>query len=157
MNLLVVGALVTIAFFVLALVSGQLSLRRHRGVPREEFIGAFSGTDIPVEIPGAVYDYYKRTVIFKEFSIAPDDSYEEVFHKGEEDIEDDARLLMNTLSIEPPSLEVQQRWTERILASRATSPTTPRFSVDSAELLRPIHTVRDMVLWLNWARQQSKK
>ena len=156
MNLLLVGALVTVAFFALALVFGQLGLRGHRGMSREEFIRAFSGTDIPNEIPAAVYDYYKKTVIFREFSIAPDDSYEDVFRKCEEDIEDDARLLMKKLSFKPPSLEAQQQWSEQILASRATSPSTPGFSVDSTKLLQPIQTVRDMVLWLNWVRQQQE-
>lgn len=29
----------------------------------------------------AVYDYYKKSVIVKNFSVAPDDIYEHVLHK----------------------------------------------------------------------------
>jgi hypothetical protein len=66
----------------------DLCMRKHHGVSRDEFLRAFSG-EIPTEIPAAVYDYYKKMVNFKEFSVAPDDTYE-MLHKGEEDIEDDA-------------------------------------------------------------------
>jgi hypothetical protein len=99
--------------------------------------------DIPKEIPAAVYDYYKRGVISKQFSIAPDDSYEDVLREGEEDIEDDARCLMKKLSLNPPSEEAQRQWNEEILISRAASPPTPRFSVDSTRWMqRAAHGVK---------------
>lgn len=153
MHLLVVLALTMIAFFAVALVAGQLMFRKHRGVSREEFVKAFSGTEIPVEIPATVYDFYKKRVVFKDFSIAPDDTYEEALHKCEEDIEDDARFLMKELGLKPPSLEVQQQWSQQVLSARAKSQPGPRFSADSSKLLQPIQSVRDMVLWLNWVRQ----
>lgn len=132
----------------------DLRMRKHHGVPRDEFLRAFSG-EIPTEIPAAVYDYYKKMVNFKEFSVAPEDTYV-VLHKGEEDIEDDAGFLMKKLGLKPPSEEARLRWNEQIRTLRATPPLTPGFSVDSTRWMQPIQTVRDMVLWLNWVRQHQE-
>ncbi|MBV9180950.1 MAG: hypothetical protein JO356_06530 [Acidobacteria bacterium] len=155
MNLLAVAVVVTIAFLVVALIAAQVMFRRHRGVSREQFIKAFSGTEIPAEVPAAVYDFYKKHVVFKNFSIAPDDTYDEQLREGEEDIEDDARFLMKKLGLQPPSLEVQQQWSEQMLSSRMRPQNTPKLSADSSKLLQPIQTVRDMVLWLDWVRQHQ--
>lgn len=120
-----VAVIAIIAFF------GQRRLGKHRGVPREEFIAAFSGSDAPVEIPAAVYDYYKGQVIAKEYSVAPDDDYETVLSMGDEDIDDDAVFLMKKLGLKQPS----------------------GFSVARTETR--IKTLRDMVHWLNWIRQHQ--
>jgi hypothetical protein len=145
-----------VVFVAVVKVVFDLRMRKHRGVSREEFIRAFSDADIPTEIPAVVYDYYKKAVIFKQFSVAPDDNYEDVLRKGEEDIEDDARFLMKKLSLKPPSEEARLQRNEQILTSRATTPSTPRFSVDSTRWMQPIQTVRDMVFWLNWVRQHQE-
>jgi hypothetical protein len=133
----------------------DLRMRKHHGVSRDEFLRAFSGTEIPTEIPAAVYDYYKKMVIFKEFCVAPDDTYE-TLHKGEEDIEDDARFLLKKLGLKSPSEEVRLRWTEQTQTARAKSLSTPRFSVDSTRWMQSIQTVRDMVLWLNLVSQHQE-
>jgi len=83
-------------FIAVAKLVLDLRMRKHRGVPREEFIRAFSGLDVPTEIPEAVHDYYKRMVMFKNFGVAPDDTFEEL-HKGDEDIDDDGRYLLKKL------------------------------------------------------------
>ena len=155
MHLFVVFALTMLAFFAVALVCGQLMFRKHRGVSREDFIKAFSDTEVPAEIPATVYDFYKKGVVFKDFSVAPDDTYDEALHKCEEDIEDDAGFLMKKLGLRPLSLELQQQWSEQVLDSRSKSQRGPSFSADSTKLLQPIQTVRDMVLWLNWVRQHQ--
>lgn len=143
-------------FIVIATLVFHWRMRKHHGVSREEFITAFADAAIPAEIPAAVYDYYKKGMLFKEFSIAPDDSYRDVLREGEEDIEDDARFLMKKLSLKPPSEEAQRHWNEQALTSRATTLSTPRFSVDSSRWMQPIQTVREMVLWLNWVRQHQQ-
>jgi hypothetical protein len=140
---------------VVGWVVAQLMFRKQRGLSREDFVTAFSGTGVATEIPEAVYDFYKRGVVFKEFSIAPDDTYEDALHECEEDVEDDARYLMKELGLKLPSLEVQQQWSEQVISSRAKRQSVPSFSPDSARLLRPIQTVRDMVLWLDWVRQHQ--
>jgi hypothetical protein len=155
MHLLLVFGLTMLAFFAVALICGQLMLRKHRGVSREEFIKAFSGTEIPAEIPATVYDFYKKGVVFKDFGIAPDDNYEEALHKCEEDIEDDAGFFLNKLGFRPLSLELQQKWNEQVLYSGWRSERGPNFSADPNKLLQPIQTVRDMVLWLDWVRQHQ--
>lgn len=154
MSILLITIVVMLILLSLALVFGQLGLRKHRGVSREEFIRAFSA-DIPKEIPAAVYDYYKKGIIFGQFSISPDDSYD-VFPKCEEDIEDDARFLMKKLNLRRPSESIQQEWLERSLSARTAVQATPTFSVDSSNILQPIRTVREMVLWLNWVREKQK-
>jgi hypothetical protein len=106
-------------------------MRKHRGVSREQFVSAFSGLDVPTEIPGAVHDYYKRMVLFKNFGVAPDDTYEEL-HKGDEDIDDDGRFLVKKLGMELPIQPVLEEWG------------------------KPLRTLRDMVLWLNWVRQHQE-
>ncbi len=154
-TLVTVAGLTILAFFGVALVRGQIIMRKHRGVSRHDFIDAFSSAQIPAEIPAAVYDFYKRGVVSKDFSIAPDDSYEEVLHKCEEDIEDDARFLMKELGLKFPSLEAQQQWSQEVLSSRAAVQSIPTFSSDPNRLLQPIQTLRDMVLWLNWVRRHQ--
>jgi hypothetical protein len=144
-----------VVFIAVVKLVFDVRMRKHHGVSRDEFLRAFSDTEIPAEIPAAVYDYYKKMVNFKEFSVAPDDTYE-MLHKGEEDIEDDARFLMKKLKLRPPSEEVPLQWTEQTQTARATSLSAPRFSVDSTRWMQSIQTVRDMVLWLNFVRQHQE-
>lgn len=146
---------VFVAFVGIVKLIFDLRMRKHHGVSRHEFLRAFSDAGIPTEIPAAVYDYYKKGVLFKRFGIAPDDAYEDVLHRGEEDIEDDARFLMRKLGLKPPPAEARRQWNEQIQTSRARS-AAPGFSVDSTQLMQPIRTVRDMVLWLGWVRQNQK-
>lgn len=142
-------------FIAIATFISHWRLRKHHGVPREEFIRAFVDANVPDEIPAAVYDFYKRGALFKEFGVAPDDSYELVLEEGEEEIEDDARFLMKELGLKPPSEEVRAQWSERMLASRRKSFDPP--PLDSGRWMQPIQTVRDMVLWLNWIHEHQEK
>ena len=118
-------------FIAVAKLVLDLRMRKHHGVPREEFVRAFSGLDVPTEIPEAVHDYYKRMVMFKNFGVAPDDTFEEL-HKGDEDIDDDGRYLLKKLGMELPIQPVREEWD------------------------KPLRTLRDMVLWLNWVRQRQE-
>jgi hypothetical protein len=146
----VVGGFVL--FIGVATLLSDLRRRKHEGVSREEFVRAFGQTGTP-DIPEAVYKFYTRSWFFGNLTIAPDDSLERVLNKGEQDVEDDAALLMKKLGLKPPSEEVRLRWNEEIRASRGRSD-TPRFSTDR-NLPSPIQTVRDMVLWLDWVRQHQ--
>jgi hypothetical protein len=56
-------------FIVAATIVFQWRMGKHRGVSRGELIAAFAEAAIPTEIPAAVYDYYKKGVIFKNFSV----------------------------------------------------------------------------------------
>jgi hypothetical protein len=118
-------------FIAVAKLVFDLRMRKHRGVSRDEFIRAFSGLNIPTEIPEAVHDYYKRMVMFKNFGVAPDDTFEEL-HKGDEDIDDDGRFLLKKLGMELPIQPVREEWD------------------------KPLKTLRDMVLWLSWVRQHQE-
>jgi len=130
------GLVYIVAGFVLVLlieaVAYQLRLARHKGVPRETFIEEFVGLGIPSEIPAAVYDHYRSFCRAKDFSVAPDDSFEKIFRQVHDDVDDDAEELANKLGMDLPS--------ESVLKEFAT----------------PVETLRDMVLWLNWIRQQQE-
>ena len=125
MTPLLYGLGATVVFIAVAFIVGQLRLRKHRGVSREEFVRAFTDADIPAAIPAAVYDYYKGWVMFRDFSVAPDDSYEDILMEGEEDIDDDARFLTKRLGLKMPSDEALVESETRI------------------------KTLGDMVTWLN--------
>jgi hypothetical protein len=112
-------------------VFGQWRLGKHRGLSREEFIRACGEGATSPEIPGVVYDYYKSLVFSKDFSVTPDDTYADVLSKGDEDIQDDAVVLLKKLRISDPSKYVAQ--------------------VPEAKL----RTIRDMVQWLEAVRTGS--
>jgi hypothetical protein len=125
LNGLVVGGVFMIVVIVIAASVGQYQLGKHRGVPRDEFIRAFRGDNVPDAIPAAVYDYYKSHVISKSFSIAPADTYEDALHEGEEDVFDDMQYLARKLGLTiPPQDTLEQPMAE-------------------------IKTIREVVLWLH--------
>jgi len=153
-----ISALVLAGFGILIAISTfalDLRRRKHRGVSREDFVRAFAQTSTP-DIPEAVYKFYTRSWFFRNLRVAPDDSLEHLLNQGEEDIEEDAMLLMKKLGLKPPSEEVRLRWIEEIQGSRARQADVPRFSMDSNQP-SPIQTVRDMVLWLHWVRQHQNR
>jgi hypothetical protein len=117
------GVFIAIAAFVF-----DLRRRKHRGVSREEFLRVFAQTGTP-DIPEAVFRFYTRSWFFGNLTIAPDDSLERVLNKGEQDVEDDAVLLMKKLGLKPPSEEARLCWNEQIQTSRGRPSNAPRFSV----------------------------
>jgi|ERR1051326_236380 hypothetical protein len=117
---------------IIATAVYQWKLSRHHGLSREEFIKTFQDTDIPDAIPSAVYDYYKSAAISKHFGISPDDQFTELFSAIGEDIEEDARELTEKLGLAVPVRRNLQEWD------------------------KPLATLRDMVLWLDWVRQQHQ-
>lgn len=122
-----------IALAVIAIIAffGQRHLGRHRGVSREEFIRAFVASDIDSDLAGAVFDYYKSQVRDQQFSVAPDDDYEQVLMAGDEEIDDDAEALMKKLGLRRP----------------------PEYAAVRSETR--IRTIGDMVRWLNWVRSHQ--
>jgi hypothetical protein len=128
---LLVGGSITVVGIAIAFLIGQRRLGKHRGVSREEFIRAFAATKIPTEIPAAVYDYYKSRVVSKEFSVAPDDNYEQVLCEGDEDIDDDAAFLIKKLGF------------KMLRDGESVQPETR------------VRTLRDMVHWLDKVRQHQ--
>lgn len=154
-----IGILYVLAAFALfiAIVKIVFDFRisKHHGIPKDEFIRIFTDISIPAGIPAAVHDYYKRGVIFKDFGIGPDDSYEYVLGEGKEDIDDDARFLINQLGLKLPSEELRLQWEEQMLAPRRKASDTVNLLPNSTQWAQPIQTVRDMVLWLDWVRQHQ--
>jgi hypothetical protein len=116
------------AILLCAITIEQLRLRRHRGGTRDEFIRCFDGSGIPYAIPETVYDYYKSCALSRKFGIVPDDAYEETLRKGEEEIDSDARFLLDQLGLRMPPNEILVERNARL------------------------RTLRDMVIWLDWAR-----
>ena len=128
---IIVGGSISITGIATAFAIGQWRLRKHRGVSREEFVGTFAAAGVPPEVPGTVYDFYRRSSISSAFSVAPDDSYRQVLSKGEEDIDDDARFLIRKLRLKIPADYAMERSQARI------------------------ETLRDMVVWLDRIRRRQ--
>ncbi len=120
-----------IALVFIATIVHQLRLHRHRGVSREDFVKEFRKLEIPDTIPAAVCDYYKSLAVSKRFTISPDDTYSDLFSDELEDIDDDAEHLVQKLGMQLPAESVLREWE------------------------KPLKTLRDMVLWLNWIHQHQ--
>jgi hypothetical protein len=99
-----------LVFIAIATAILQLRLRKHKGVSREEFILAFGENNIPSNIPKAVYEYYVSQVFIKGFTVAPEDSYEDVFKEDDEEIDDDAIYLVKQLGMKFPDKRVLEKW-----------------------------------------------
>lgn len=152
--LYILGA--TLIFIIITIAVSQIRLRKHKGVSREAFILAFREANVPAKIPAVVYDYYKRRARWKQFTVAPEDSYEDVFHEGDEEIADDERDLVKKLGIRPPAQplleELRMQWRTR---TRATHPQLPIQPVQE-QWGRQIKSLRDMVLWLDWIHRHQE-
>ena len=111
----------------------QLRLRRHRGVSREQFIEAFRDLGITKAVPAAVYDYYRSVGMWEDFSVSPSDSFSKILSGEPEEVEEAAEHLTKQLGIRLPPEYILQQWD------------------------KPVETLRDMVLWLDWVRQHQIK
>ena len=129
------------AFFLFVLiwvVVRQIRLRRLRrerqanGSRRDQFIETFRQVKIPDNIPATVYDYYGSQKAWKDFPFTPDDRYSEILHDDPDDLDDDATALVRQLGMLIPSESMRRVYGDK-----------------------PIKTLRDMVLWLDWIRQQQ--
>jgi hypothetical protein len=79
----------------------------------------------------------------KGFPLSPDDSYATIQRDDPEDVDEDARALVERLGMLNVSGGFREAFGEVPL-------TTPR---DFSEIL--ITTLREMVLWLEWMRQHQ--
>jgi hypothetical protein len=129
-------------------------MSKRPGLSRDDFVAAFSGVGVPAHVSTAVYDYYIKSVILRNFRVSPDDKYEDLL-KREEEINEDARSLMNTLGLRPPSEEVVDQWMSDVRARRRPPTQAPNFQMTSASWTQPILTIRDMVLWLDLIRRHQ--
>lgn len=129
MGAAIAAVAISLAAIGVLTIRAQRQMGKHRGVPRDEFIGTFP--DVPPAVSGTVFDYYRRRVWAKDFSIAPDDSFEQVLGEGDEDIDDDVQELVKRLGFRVPA----------------------NYAVRRSET--SIKSVKDMVHWLDWVRQHQ--
>jgi len=108
--------------------------RQGKEFSRERFIEAFSQLGIPEAIPATVYDYYGSQKSLKDFPFSPDDTYTEILRDAPEDIDDDAIILVGKLGMLVVPEYVRREYGDK-----------------------PIQSLREMVLWLDWMRQQQPK
>jgi hypothetical protein len=111
-------------------------LRRHRkgreGFTREKFLDSFRPHGVPDAIAATVFDYYTSHGVWKGFPLSPDDTYSQVLYDDPIDIEDDARALVERLGMFFLPEYIRREYGDK-----------------------PLVTVRDMVLWLDWVRQHQ--
>jgi hypothetical protein len=125
-------------FIVLGMALNQLRLRRLRrerqsnGFSREEFIGAFRQLGIPDNMPTAVYDYYCSLEAWKNFPFSSNDTYPEVLRQAPEDMQNDRIAIVDRVGLQLAPEYIRREWGEK-----------------------PIETLRDMVLGLDWVRQHQ--
>jgi hypothetical protein len=106
--------------------------RQRKGITREQFVGGFSTLSIPENIPTTVLDYYKAFKVWQDFPFTPDDEYSGLLNITPEDIEGDAKALVERLGMQFLPEYIRRDYGDR-----------------------PIKTLRDMVLWLDWMRQHQ--
>jgi hypothetical protein len=114
-----------------------LSTRRKRkgkGFTREHFIASFRPFAVPDRIPATVFDYYTANGIWKDFPLSPDDTYSQVLCDDPDDIDEDALVLVERL---------QMRFLPEYILREYGD--------------KPLVTLRDMVLWLDWIRQHQNE
>lgn len=117
---------------------GQLKLRRLRrqrqghGFTRQQFVDAFRPLGVSDAISATVFDYYTSRGVWKGFPLSPDDTYSQVLYDDPQDIEEDARTLVERLGMRFLPEYVRREYGDK-----------------------PIKTLRDMVLWLEWMRQRQ--
>jgi hypothetical protein len=110
-------------------------LRRQRkgeDFTREKFIDSFRPLGVPDAIPATVFDHYTSHGVWKDFPLSPNDTYSKLWKDDPEDIEEDARILVEQLGMVFLPEYIRREYSDK-----------------------PFVTVRDMVLWLDWVRQHQ--
>jgi hypothetical protein len=108
--------------------------RQGKDFSRERFIEVFRQLGIPDEIPAAVYDCYGSQKQLKGFPFSADDTYAEILHDDPADIDEDATILVGKLGMIIVPEYVRKQYGDK-----------------------PIQSLREMVLWLDWMRQHQPK
>jgi hypothetical protein len=106
--------------------------RQGKSFTREAFIEAFRPLGVPDAIAATVFDYYTSHGVWKGFPFSPDDAYSLVLYDDPDDIEDDARALLERLGMAFLPEYIRREYGDK-----------------------PITTLRDMVLWLDWMRHHQ--
>jgi hypothetical protein len=128
-TILLASLLTLLRYFKLRKVRRQ---REGEDFTRENFIDSFRPLGVPDAIPATVFDHYTSHGVWKEFPLSPDDTYSKVLTDDPEDIESDARVLVERLGMLFLPEYVRREYGAK-----------------------PFVTVRDMVLWLDWIRQHQ--
>src|SRR5262249_32840253 len=97
-----------------------------------EVVSSFRTFGVPDKIPATVFDYYTSSGIWKDFPLSPDDTYSQILWDDPDDIDEDARALVERLQMRFLPEYILREYGDQSLV-----------------------TLRDMVLWLNWIRQRQ--
>lgn len=106
--------------------------RQREGITREQFVGKFKLLGIPENIPTIVLDHYTAFKIWQDFPFTPEDDYSRLLNIAPEDIENDAKALIEKLGMQFLPEYIRREYGDK-----------------------PIRTLRDMVMWLDWMRQHQ--
>ena len=115
-----------------AMIRDHFKLRKRKGCSRVEFCARFQQELIPEILLVAVYDHYTSFAMGDSVGITPDDSFEWL-RMGQDDVDDDLQRLLGKLGLELPSSATLANWPH------------------------PVETIKDVVHWLNWVRQQKSE
>jgi len=81
-----------------------------------------------------VFDYYTSSGIWKDFPLSPDDTYSQILWNDPDDIDEDAFALVERLQMRFLPEYILQEYGDK-----------------------PLATLHDMMLWLDWIRQNQSK
>ncbi len=107
-------------------------LWRRGGWTRDAFIAEFGALGVTGSVAGTVYDYYRRHSLSRSYRVAPDDSLKGVYGAGDEEADKAAETITRELGFLLPDESILRQWP------------------------RPLTTVRDMVLWVDWIRNHQQ-
>lgn len=102
------------------------------GWSRDRFLAAFAAKGIDRSIAAAVYDFYQNDSGVESYRVSPFDGLDNDYGKPHEEIDEDASHILKNCSLELPAVSVLREWP------------------------KPIRTVEDMVLWVDWVRQHQQ-
>jgi hypothetical protein len=108
--------------------------RQGKNFNRERFVETFRELGIPEIVPTTVYDYYATQKALRDFPFSPDDTYSQILRDDPEDIDEDAINLIGKLGLIVVPGYIRETYGDK-----------------------PIETLREMVLWLDWMRQHQPK
>jgi hypothetical protein len=101
-------ALVLLAIFAILAcwVHYQLRLRSHQGMDRHSFVAHFVRLGVTPGIAGGVYDYYRSVVVWRNFSVSPDDDLDAVFGHVPEETASSLDAVLAKLQLTLPATSV---------------------------------------------------
>jgi hypothetical protein len=131
---LIAIGLVILLCSVIYSIRHQRRLAQLKGFPEEEFVRYFSERGVPPNISQMVFTVYRKKARSPNFTPSPDMSLDEVFNQAPEDIDDDAKYILNELNLPSVPEDIRDTWTGG-----------------------EIKTISDLTMWIGWVHTAGSR